>query len=292
MATPAQILGLADTTTANVGDLIPEDVYSTLILEAIYAARRFSGVVTAVREDLTAEAGDTVQVPFMGRRTPQTNVAEGDALTPTATTTGTYPITVEKHGDYDRVTREVFEDQEAFDEDDFLRNMAAGLAELADQIVYDELETAVPGFSVDLAVAGNFSDLYDKIIDLRATMSAANQPPNFVIVGEEAVAQFLKDTDEGIKFENVNVQNGQLISIAGMEVLVSSLANAQVVTANEVQAILINSRRAVGEAWGRRPERIIDRVTDAPSDKIRLIMWMRYGADELDTDAIGHVLNP
>lgn len=292
MPTTAQVLGLADTTTANVGDIIPEDVYSTLALEAIYHARQMSGVVTAVREDLTAEAGDTVQVPFMGRRTPQTNVAEGDSLVPTATTTGTYPITIEKHGDYDRVTNEVFEDQEAFDEDDFLRNMASGLAELCDTIVYDELETAVPGFTVDLAVAGSYTDLYDKIIDLAAAMRAAGQKPTHVILNAAASARFAKDTDEGIKFDQITVTNGVVTSIAGMEIIESPLANANVATANAVQAILVNQRRAIGEAWGRRPTRIIDRVTDAPSDKTRLIMWMRYGADELDTDAIGHVLNP
>lgn len=285
------ILGLAATTTTEVDSLIPEDMYSTLVLEALYAARQLAGVVSAVREDLTADAGDVVQVPFMSARSAQGPIAEGAALTATASATGTYPITVEKFGDYDLVNNEVFEDQTIFDENSFLTNQAEALAEKVDDLVFTELETAAAGSSETLAVAGTLTDLYDQIVELKAKMKKLKQKPNLIITGPDQEAQFLKDTSEGIKLQNIQVRNGELLSVAGLPVIITPLANANAATAGLIQAIMIDGRRAVGEVWGRRPQRVVDRVSGAPNDQTRLITWLRYGTDELELNAIGHVKN-
>jgi hypothetical protein len=292
MPNDEEILGLAATTTTEVSTLIHDDVYSSLILEALYAARAFAGIVSATREDLTAEAGNDVQVPYMSARTAQGPIAEGVALTANASATGTYAITIEKFGDYDLVNREVFEDQTIFDENAFLRNQAEALAEKVDDLVWTELETAAAASSETLAVAGTLTDLYDQVVELKAKMKKLKVKPNFLITGPDQEAQFLKDTSEGIKLQQIQVRDGELMSVAGLPVIISPLCNANAATAGLVQAVMIDSRRAVGEAWGRRPERVVDRVTKADSDQVRLITWLRYGTDELDVNAIGHVKNP
>jgi len=289
MAHPHQVLGL--TQTADVTDLIPEDVYSARVIEALYAARQLAGIISAVREDLTASAGSVVQVPFMSPRTAQGPIAEGVALSATDHVTGTYPITLAKYGDYDLVPTEVFEDQTIFSEADFIANMAEGLAEKVDALVYAALIGAAAGSTVNLAAAGNLSDLYDKIVDVRAEMRKAKVKPSHVIMGPDQEAQLLKDTDEGIKFESINVQAGQVLAVAGMEVIVTPLANANAATAGMVQAVVIDARRAIGEAWGRRPDTTIDAVSKAESDQVKLVTWIRYGTAALDLEAIGHVRN-
>lgn len=291
MATPQQVLGL--TTLAEVGGLIPADVYSTSVLEALYYARRLSGVVAAVREDLTGEAGNVVQVPFMERRTAQGPIAPGECLDPVATVTGTYPITLQKFGDYDLVQNEVFEDQDAFSQADFVRNMASGLAEKVDRIIYAALTAATPGSSVALAAAGDLADLYDAIVALRSEMrSIAGINPTHVIVSGAQEAAFLRDSSQGIRYDAVTVRNGELLTVAGLQVIVLPYANDNVATLDAVQAVVIDSSRAFGEAWGRRPETVVDRVSKAECDQTKLVTWMRYGMAVLDTDAIGHVVNP
>lgn len=293
MATPAeQILGLAATATSDVTSLIPSDVYAAIVLEALYAERQFAGIVTATQEDLTAKAGDTVQVPFINTRTAQGPISEGTTLTANATSTGTYPIVVEKFGDYDLVNAEVFEDQEIFDREDFVRNMARALAEKVDDLVFTELETAAASSTETLAVAGTLTDIYDQVVELKAKMKKLKVKPTHLIFGPDQEAQFLKDTSEGIKLQNITVRDGQVISVAGLECIVSPLANANAATASLVQAIMVDRSRAVGEAWGRRPETTIDDVSKKESDQVKLITWIRYGTDELDVKGIGHVKNP
>lgn len=292
MTDPKQVLGLAATATSDVTDLIPEDVYSTRVLEALYAARKFAGIISAVKEDLTAKAGTIIQVPFMNRRTAQGPIAEGTALTANATTTGTYPIAIEKFGDYDLVNREVFEDQTIFTQEDFIRNMGEALAEKVDDLVYTELETAVAGSTETLAVAGTLTDLYDQVVELKAKMKKLNENPSHLLIGPDQEAQFLKDTSEGIKFQQISVREGELLAVAGLEVIVSSLANANAATAGLVQAIMIDARRALGEAWGRRPDTTVDAVSKIESDQVKIVTWIRYGTASLDLNAIGHVTNP
>lgn len=293
MSNARRVLGLAATATGDVTDLIPEDIYTDRVLETLYAARKFAGVISAVEEDLTAKAGTTVQVPYKNRRTAQGPIAEGNSLVANATTTGTFPITVAKYGDYDLVNREVFEDQSIFTQEDFISNMGEALAEKVDDLNLVALETAVAGSTETLAVAGTLTDLYDSVVDLKAKMKKFNESPSHLIIGPDQEAQFLKDTNEGIRLGQTKVNgDGDLLMVAGLKVIVSSLANANATTASMVQAIVIDAKRALGEAWGRRPDTTVDAVSKAESDQVKLVTWIRYGVAALDLKAIGHVKNP
>jgi len=287
------ILGLAPTTIASdVDDLIPADVYSTLVLEALYARRAFAGIVAAVEEDLTARAGNVVQVPYISPRTAQGPIAEGTALTENATSTGTYPITLQKFGDADLVNAEVWEDQTIFQREDFINNMGQALAVNVDQQVYDALEAATPGQSKVLTTEGVYTDLYDRIVELKQALKAAKYSPSHLLIHPDQEAQFLKDTDEGIKLGQIAVRDGELLRVAGLAVIVSPLANAVTTTFDEVQGIVIDRSRALGEAWGRRPNTKVDEMSESLKDQVRLVTWLRYGTAVLDTGAIGHIVNP
>lgn len=284
-------IGFAATTTAEVADQIPADVYSVGVLNALYANRELANVISGFREDLTAAAGDTVQVPYLAPRTAQGPIAEGTALSDVATTSGTYPIALAKYGDYDLVNREVWEDQDNFSEGDFVMNIGEALAEKVDQVLYAAAEGAAAGTLTNLATAGDLTDLYEKVVDCKAAMKKLKVKPSHLIIGPDQEARFLKDAEEGIRFTQIQVRDGELLQVAGLSVIVTANANANVLTAGEVQAIIIDSRRALGEAWGRRPDTTVDEVSKAESDQVKLVTWIRYGAAALDLDAIGHVRN-
>ena len=57
----------------------------------------------------------------------------------------------------------------------------------------------------------------------------------------------------------------------------------------EVQAVIIDSRRAVGEGWGMRPKMEQDRNIDCDSTTVAIHMYV--GIDELDVNAIGLISN-
>lgn len=283
---------LFGTTTTEAEETIPDDVFSRLVLEALYANRQLTGVVAAVSEDLTARPGDTVKVISMPTRAAQGPVAEGAALADTADDPTSVAIGLDKFGDLNVLTREVLEDADVLDRQDYVRNMSEALAEKVDQEAYDALETATPGSTTTLANAGDLSDLYTKIVDLKAAMKGAKVAPDTVILHPDHEAQFLKDTNEGVTFQNIRAQDGELTGVAGLNPIVSPLANPNTSTLGEVQAVVADSSRALGEAWGRRPDIIVDEQTLADSDEIRLIIWIRYGSAALDATAVGHVVNP
>lgn len=290
---PEHILGLAAT---NVGTdaaaAVPADVYATFVLEALYAERKFEGLVAATTEDLTAEAGDTVKVAALAARTAQGPIAEGTALTDNASSISVVPITLSKYGDYDLVNAEVFEDQKLFDSGDFLRNMGRALAEAIDQTAYDALEGAAAVHTEALATAGVYADLYDKVVDLKKKMEGAKLRPSHLIIHPDQEAQFLKDTSEGIKLTQIDASAGNVSMVAGLSVVVSPLANAQSATLSEVQAIVIDSSRALGEVWGRRPDTTVDDVSRREFDQVKLVTWLRYGNAVLEAAAVGHIKNP
>lgn len=292
MPHPDQVLGLVDTLPADVAAQIPSDVYSDFILEGLYAARQLAGILAATEEDITAGDGDTVQVPFIDARAAQGPVSAGAALTATKSVTGTYSMVLGKYGDFEQIAREVFKDQSNFREPDFVRAQFLGLAEKVDDLVYTELETATIAAShrKDLATKGVLTDVYDKIVEVRAALLTDKVKPTHVIVHPDVETQLLKDTSQGVKFESIRVANGRLLEVAGLTAVVTPLANANAATVNLVQAVVIDKSRAVGEAWGRRPEFLRD-FSQIEKDLVKLVTWIRYGTSDLDVKAIGRVTN-
>ena len=97
----------------------------------------------------------------------------------------------------------------------------------------------------------------------------------------------------------VNIgSDGKLNTIAGMKVIESCNAtpcnNNEPPTVNGaswlgVMAVVLDSSRAVGEAWGKRPLLEIERVPYC--DLNRLTLWRYWGAAIMDTGAFCHIAN-
>lgn len=281
---------------AGIAGLDPDTV-STFILEGVYENRMLAGVIGATKEDLRGKTGDTVQVPIMGARTAQGPIAAGDPLTATDSTFTTAPIVLAKHGDYEKVQNEVWEDQDSYDIAAFLRAQSEALAERMDLDVYAALDGATPGSSTLLATAGDLTtddDYYVKLVDLFAAMRKAKRVPTHVIHGPDQDASLRKLASEGVVDRSVTLTaDGKFVAtVAGIPCIVTANANANTATLNQVQAVVIHQPRAIGEALGRPPNVVVDETTDAPTDETRLITWMRWNTAVLEEASIGHVLNP
>lgn len=276
-------------TYASISGIDPDGV-SNFVLQALYEARTLAGVVSAVREDITAEAGDVVRVAALGATTVGTQNTPGGALAANDTGITNVAITLQKHFTRENVPTEVFEDQDPITEALLLTGHATALAQQTDIDVFAALDAATPGQSKTLATKGDLTDVYAKIVDLKAALKAAKVNPDLCIVHPDVEAQLLKETAEGVKNRSITLgADGSVATVAGLRLLVTAHANANAATVNLVQAVVIDSRRAVGEAWGRRPDTKTD--FDLDTDAYEYLCTVRYGASVIDTASVGHVVN-
>ena len=84
--------------------------------------------------------------------------------------------------------------------------------------------------------------------------------------------------------------DGRIKKIGGLKVIEYCGANSCTDAADEVVAIIIDSRRAVGAVFGERPKTYKFFQTNCNS--YRIDQWAYFAVGELDTNAIAHIVNP
>jgi len=297
------------TNNTSVAAWVPADAYADMILEASVCYGQLSGVVTAIGHDLKACQGDTIQVRYAPARTAQGPITPCQCLTATSSTPGTYPITVQQYGDYDDMCRFSVDIKACGDIKGAIMNeMAKGLAKKRDQVIWQQITTGfTPTWTSTLTHAWSASvttdgccfntvDLYNKVIYLQKQMQGSALTPDYVILHPTVAAHFYYKDNGVMPQPQLNMPllkfdgKGQLLSIAGMKVIESCNATSGTTVSGTTLAVVIDSSRAVGEAWGMRPEYSERYINECNYDKV--VIWMYWGASEMDTNAIGHVLNP
>ena len=84
--------------------------------------------------------------------------------------------------------------------------------------------------------------------------------------------------------------DGKLQTIAGLKVIECCNATRCSGTPGEVMAVVIDSKRAVGEVWGKKPT--FSEFYENHCDRYRYVLWQYWGTSELDPNAIGWIENP
>lgn len=295
------------TTDANVDDWVPADSYASMILEASVCYGQLSGKITAIDYDLKACQGDTIQVRYVPARTAQGPKDACECLSATSSTLGTYPITISAYGDYDLMCGISLFKACGPVKEKILREMAKALSKLRDEEIWDAISEVTPGYEADLVAAWNASvvtdgccfntvDLYNKIVYLYKQMQGAALNPDTVIMHPEVAAHlYYKDngtipyaslTTPLVKFDG----SGQLIAIGPLKVIECCNASSGTDLSGATLAVVIDSSRAVGEVWGKRPK--FYEFFEVDCDRYKETVWMYWGCAAMDTNAIGHVLNP
>ena len=296
------------TTDANVTSWIPADVYADLILEASVCYGQLSGKgITAIDYNMSAGEGDTIQVRYFPARTAQGPLTSCACLSVVSSTLGTYPITIAPYGDYDRMCGFSLFKAKGPVKEGILREMAKGLARARDIAIWTAITVLAPGHTVDLghaweasvvtdACCFNAIDLYNAIVYLYKQMQGGALNPDYVIMHPEVAAHlYYKDAGQMPLVQSIMPLlkwdgNGQLIKVGPLKVIECCNASQGTNASNATMAVVIDSSRAVGEAWGKRPTFYEDFVIEC--DYYKEVIWMYWGTAAMDTNAIGHILNP
>lgn len=194
--------------------------------------------------------------------------------------------------------------------DSYLKSMANSWAQWFDAQIYSELETATPGTTETLpaalscspAIAGScctdasLTNLYNAINNLVASMreGAAPYNPDYLIISPTVAGIFKRmqtPTPMPWSFNDVSFDaDGRLKKVAGLKVIEYCGANSCTNLSAQEVAIVIDSRRAVGCVFGQKPKTYKFFQTNCNS--YRIDQWAYVAIGELDTNAIGHVVNP
>ena len=298
-----------DTTAAG---WIPTEDFVDLILEGVVAYGDLSGNgVTALEYDMSAGHGDSVMVRTV---TPRTHsCASTDAcgcLSATSTTLGQTNIEVYQWGDYDKICDFTSWKTNGNLMQTIAKEMSKRLANCRDSAIWTSLCGATPNTTVNTTAAWSSSrttdscclftfDIYNAIIEARQHLYGDGYDPDTVLV-HPYVAAYLYYKENGsvpavgdisplIKYND----NGFVASIAGLrvvEVKVAAADDSSPASSGDELAFVIDSSRAIGEVWGKRPE--FNQFYDGKCNATELTLWTYWGHAILDSDAIVAIENP
>jgi hypothetical protein len=293
------------TNIASSAGWIPTEQFADLILEAAVCYGQLSGVVTAVDYDLSAGQGDTVNVRYVPARTAQ-KIADCGCAAAASTTLAAYTIDIDKVMDVDKICgMGLFEAGDKV-KGSIINEMAKGLAAYRDQYVWYAIRTFIPAAgqyavtgvgalstaTMSAYCCGYKYDLYNSIVSLKQYMRGKCYNPDYVIMHPTVARWFyIKDWQQSsaglVKFSE---DGSKILSVAGLKVIESGQATAANSTAKATMAVIIDSSRAVGEAWGKRP--MFTEAYDVLCDTYTEAVVMYWGYAKMDAGAIGHIVNP
>ena len=190
--------------------------------------------------------------------------------------------------------------------------MAKRLAHCRDLKFWEDLSNASPNTTLTTAASWSsartvdtscctFSfDIYNEIIDARQHLMGDGYNPDYVLV-HPYVASYLyyKEGNGGnaYPFQNMPLlkfnEQGYLAEIAGLkviEVMVAVDDDSEPTAGGDELAFVIDSSRALVEAWGQRPK--FHEWYDGTCNATELTVWSYWGHSTLDTDAIVTITNP
>lgn len=287
----------------------PADVFTGMVWHDMYCEANLLSIAVP---GLSIESGDglTVQIRVIGKFGAPSELDACECASCSSPALETYSLTLKQYNLETIVCeKDVFDAGEIYRQS-VIEALGKRWAQFFDATIYSELETATPGTTETLASAlscsasiggscctdSDFVNLYNAIENAVASMREGAAPYNpDVLIVSPTVARILKalsNTDvapwaaEEMKFDS----KGRLIRAAGLNVIEYCGANSCATTSAEVMAIVIDSSRAVGAAFGKRPE--LYTFFQSNCNSTRYDMWCFFACAELDTDAIAHIVNP
>lgn len=303
------------TGAADVNAWTPNTAFADMIIGASFCGSKLSGVITAVDYDLAAGNGDVVSVKFSPARTAQGPMGSCGCLSTPSSTLGAYAITIRSYGDQDNICGFSLFEAGPRVRDEILRTMSEALATRRDERIWNALTSFTPNYYAQSTVSCNSTatetnccayryakSFYNSVVSVAATMEGNCKHPDTLICSPTVAKWFkVKDYTNSPDFLVNWGANGEVISVAGLKVIVTGNAQAcngigktgaagGYFTSGATMAIIIDSSRAIGEAWGKRP--IFTEIYDNHCDRYQEAIWMYWGTARLDPLAIGHIRNP
>jgi len=282
------------------------EIADGIIEAAVIYGKLAAGKATAFAFDKQAGTGQNISVRIFPARTAQivsgTAVA-GQCFSVASTTISVATVTINRLGDYDLLHGLAFWAAPQDTQAAIMNEMSKGVAWKQDQQIIWSMCTAgqAPGYhcysnvsvtsTASYGVSGVYKwNGYESIVSQKATMEAAGYKPDVIIMNPVCAARF-KVAAGLAQYPLVTMDaNGLLTSLAGLRVIETPAAPAASTTGKATMAIIIDSSRAVAEAWGKRPTFETQRVPEC--DEMKLALNAYWGCIRVQATAVGHICNP
>jgi len=291
----------------DISNWSPSENFIKAIWHTVYAESKLLGVAS-VNFNVAAGAGNVVDIRTIGKFSAPSELAACECGSCASNSLSKYSITLKQYAlgtvicgfdlhdigyDYYKKTVEA---------------MGKRYAEFFDDQLWSELNTATAGYTKDLdnalsctpSIAGScctdssLVDLYNAVVDVVAYMQGQDYEPDYIIM-HPSVSAILK------RMQTPSVQpwassiisidsEGRLAKFNGLKVIEFSGASSCTNASGTHVAIVIDSRRALGAAFGKKP--FLKKEESASCNSTELYMWSYFNCAELDTGAISHVQNP
>jgi len=301
------------TTDTNVAAWIPTEDFVDLVLEGIVCYGALSGNgVCALDYDMGAGKGDTVNVRTVTARTHTcANTTAGNCLSVTSNTFSEHTIDVNQQGDYDKIASFTEWKTKGNLLKQVANEMSKRLANCRDATMWTNLCGAAANTTINTTSAWaasratdsccNFTfDIYNAIIDAKQHLSGDCYSPDTILI-HPYVAAYLYYKENGnippvgdiAPLVRYSADGSGLESIAGMRVVEVGVAvadDSSPSSTNDELAFVIDSSRAMGEVWGKRPD--FNQFYDGKCNAIELTLWTYWGTSILDANAIVAIESP
>lgn len=281
-------------TQADVSAIIKPEDFANIIITEAEKGRRLAGIIAASEININKGDSDVVSVMIF----PKIPVdAVGEAVD--ADTGDTYKpmksqVTIKRYAKAIRLTHQSIYHANTNLVARVLNAIAQGWAEKMDKEILDKLDlgkvtetTYKPGVKVELAAAGDLTDIYDKIVEAAdALRYGKGLNPDVLVIGKDVKAQLIKDYKDATKRYLIDVgPDGEIRSVYGLKVIVSPLAPPVGTTAGEVVAVVLDSSQALVEAWGAGPK--FEEERDAATDTYQEVFNVYWGVNVITADFDG-----
>jgi hypothetical protein len=290
----------SDTGCSNdVSAWTPDEVFSNLIWSAFYCKGYLAGKVTVRGVDFARGKGDTVSIRMRSKRTAQGPLDPCECLSCVSSSFTKVSLKLDSYGDLAEICELDLQLAGDVVKDGIIEDMSDALAEQVDLEIYNQLITAAAGYTdtLDSCCSDPSLDsccfdtlgLYNAIVKMEASMREGGVRPDFIILAPSVAAHFKYKEAAHMQGLQISFSGNELSKIGNMSVIEFPCANTCDGAAGVV-AVLIDSRRAVGEGWGMKPKLEQDRNIDCDSTTVAIHMYV--GIDELDVNAIGLISAP
>lgn len=288
----------------------PDDVYAKIVWNTfVCKADLFKIAVKGIA--INPGDGLGVQIRAFGAFGAPSEVGACGCASCASISFTTYPLTLKQYNLEAIVCEKDIWDVGSILMDSYLIAMGDSWAQWFDAQIYSELETATPGTTeqlpVDLSCTpfiggscctdSSLVNLYNAVHTAVASMRegsglASPYNPDYLIISPTVAAIYKRMQHAqpmpwmgDVSFDD----DGRLKKMSGLKVIEYCGANSCTDLADEVVAIIIDSRRAVGAVFGERPKTY--KFFQSNCNSYRIDQWAFFAVGELDTDAIAHIIN-
>ena len=305
------------TSQTSVSSWIPSEAYADFILDASVCYGQLSGKVTAVEYDVAAGMGKTVKIRMVPPRAAQSPII-GGCLSDVSNVFNVASITIGQIADYDYLWEFALWESKGPVKEKIMNEMAKALAKKRDQNLYACLTgVGVAGYNstsiawgggsrvtLNVTCASAVSDgaqtggmkivrsVFNSVASAIGTLKGRGMNPDTVILHPSVAKYFYyRDyTSNPYIYGAVKFDGSKLSEIAGVKVVECCNANTCSNTSGASVVFVLDSSRALAEAWGMRPAFYEQFIPDC--NKTKLTTWSYWGCSVVSVGAIVSIVNP